>query len=141
MIQRRLLPEDQRQLPELPPAQFDTLSELAHHMLLGPAERSRDRLLRDLPTVAAVWDRLQDDLAARTTTPVLVHGDVCPPNAYVSQGPAGPVVTAPRVRHHSGASIPASPSAWLMRPWSSSRRLSASASSQISPTIEASSLV
>jgi len=75
------------------PAQFDTLGDLAHQMLVGPAERSRDRLLRDLPTVAAVWDRLHDDLAARTTTPVLVHGDVCPPNAYLSSGPNGPVVT------------------------------------------------
>ena len=26
-------------------------------------------------------------------TPVLVHGDVCPPNAYLSCGPDGPVVT------------------------------------------------
>ena len=25
--------------------------------------------------------------------PALVHGDVCPPNAYLSQGPQGPVVT------------------------------------------------
>ena len=38
----------------------------ARNMLGGPAERSRDRLLRDLPDVAAVWDRLHDDLAARS---------------------------------------------------------------------------
>ncbi len=75
------------------PDQFDTLGDLARNMLAGPAERSRDRLLRDLPNVAAVWDRLHDDLAARTTSPVLVHGDICPPNAYLSSGPTGPVVT------------------------------------------------
>jgi putative membrane protein len=75
------------------PDQFDTLGDLAHNMLGGPAERSRDRLLSDLPNVAAVWDRLHNDLAARTTSPVLVHGDVCPPNAYLSSGPTGPVVT------------------------------------------------
>ena len=62
-------------------------------MLAGPTQGSRDRLTRDLPQGGAVWDRLLADLAARTVEPVLVHGDICPPNAYVSMGPDGPVAT------------------------------------------------
>jgi putative membrane protein len=62
-------------------------------MLAGPVQRSRANLERDVPDVAAVWDRLQADLLERAVTPRLVHGDVCPPNTYVSQGPGGPVVT------------------------------------------------
>ena len=75
------------------PEQFDTLTDLLHDMLAGPAERSRDQLLRDLPEVAGVWDRLHEDIGGRATSPALVHGDVCPPNAYLSSGPDGPVVT------------------------------------------------
>ncbi len=75
------------------PEQFDTLADLLHDMLAGPAERSRDQLLRDVPQVAGVWDRLHEDIAGRTANPALVHGDVCPPNAYLSSGPDGPVVT------------------------------------------------
>lgn len=40
-----------------------------------------------------MWNRLHGELAQRLVAPALVHGDVCPPNAYVSQGPNGPVVT------------------------------------------------
>ena len=43
--------------------------------------------------MAQVWERLFADLAERRVEPVLVHGDICPPNAYVSSGPDGPVVT------------------------------------------------
>jgi putative membrane protein len=55
--------------------------------------RSRESLERDLPELAEVWDGLWSDLAGREVSPVVVHGDVCPPNAYLSLGPAGPVVT------------------------------------------------
>ena len=70
-----------------------TLAELANLMLEGPVRRSSAVLERDVPHVAEIWDRLQADLLERTVAPRLVHGDVCPPNAYVSQGPGGPVVT------------------------------------------------
>jgi putative membrane protein len=72
---------------------YRSLAELLNAMLAGPVHRSRATLERDLPDVVEVWDRLQADLVARVVTPGVVHGDVCPPNAYVSQGPAGPVVT------------------------------------------------
>jgi putative membrane protein len=75
------------------PAQFNTLPELLNNMLAGPVAAGRADLERDLPDVAERWDRLQLDLAARRTTPVLVHGDICPPNAYVSEGPDGPFVS------------------------------------------------
>lgn len=75
------------------PVKFGSMAELAQQMLAGPTRRSREHLTRDLPQVGAVWHRLMADLAARTVEPVLVHGDICPPNAYVSMGPDGPVVT------------------------------------------------
>jgi putative membrane protein len=75
------------------PAEFASAAELARNMLLGPALSSRSQLARDLPQVAEVWERLQTDLTGRQVPPVLVHGDICPPNTYLSQGAAGPVVT------------------------------------------------
>jgi putative membrane protein len=75
------------------PQQFGTLGELLASMLQGPLQTSRPLLQRDVPGVSEVWNRLHADLAQRSTVPALVHGDVCPPNAYLSQGPDGPVVT------------------------------------------------
>jgi putative membrane protein len=75
------------------PAEFASAAELARNMLVGPALSSRAQLTQDLPNVAEVWELLQADLNERTVTPVLVHGDICPPNAYLSIGPDGPVVT------------------------------------------------
>jgi len=72
---------------------YDSLVELLDAMLAGPVQRSREVLERDVPDVARVWQQLHADLAGRQVAPVLVHGDVCPPNAYLSQGPDGPVVT------------------------------------------------
>lgn len=72
---------------------YGSLAELLNVMLAGPVQQSRADLERDLPEVAEVWQRLQADLAERTVAPVVVHGDVCPPNTYVSLGPSGPVVT------------------------------------------------
>ena len=75
------------------PQQFGTLGELLTNMLWGPLQASRTRLEHDVPGVSEVWNRLHADLAERSVAPALVHGDVCPPNAYLSQGPQGPVVT------------------------------------------------
>lgn len=75
------------------PQQFSTLGELLNDMLTGPLQTSRTRLDRDVPEVREMWNRLHGELAQRLVAPALVHGDVCPPNAYVSQGPNGPVVT------------------------------------------------
>jgi putative membrane protein len=75
------------------PAQFNTLAELLNNMLAGPVAAGRADLERDLPDVAQRWDQLQVDLATRRVTPALVHGDICPPNGYVSLGPDGPFVS------------------------------------------------
>jgi putative membrane protein len=75
------------------PRQFGSLGEMLHNMLAGPTQASRERLQQDLPNVAEVWSRLHAELAQRVVAPALVHGDVCPPNAYVSMGPSGAVVT------------------------------------------------
>ncbi len=75
------------------PRQFGSAAELAYDMLEGPTRMSRDRLGEDLPDVAEVWSRLMSDLGARRVEPVLVHGDICPPNAYVTLGSDGGSVT------------------------------------------------
>jgi putative membrane protein len=82
-----------RLIGEGAPQQFGTLSELLASMLQGPLATSRTRLERDVPGIVEVWNRLHGDVAERSVSPALVHGDICPPNAYLSQGPVGPVVT------------------------------------------------
>jgi putative membrane protein len=93
----RLLPSPvpgfARLIGEGAPQQFSTLVELLSSMLRGPLENSRTQLERDVPGVAEVWNRLHGELAQRSVVPAMVHGDVCPPNAYISRGPDGPVVT------------------------------------------------
>jgi putative membrane protein len=83
-----------RLIGEGAPQQFGTLVELLSNMLRGPLETSRTQLERDVPDVAEVWNRLHGELAERSVVPAMVHGDVCPPNAYLSQGQEGPVVTS-----------------------------------------------
>jgi len=75
------------------PQQFSSLGELLASMLQGPLETSRTQLERDVPGVDEVWNRLHRDLAERSVAPALVHGDVCPPNAYLGQRQQGVVVT------------------------------------------------
>jgi putative membrane protein len=75
------------------PAQFASLTDLAGNMLARPTRTSRAHLTRDVPNLSQAWDRLLADLSEREVQPVLVHGDICPPNAYLSLGPEGPVVT------------------------------------------------
>ena len=75
------------------PAQFGSLTDLARNMLARPTRTSHSHLTRDVANVSQVWDRLLAELAERVVEPALVHGDVCPPNAYLSLGPEGPVVT------------------------------------------------
>ena len=82
-----------RLIGEGAPQQFSTLVDLLSSMLRGPLQSSQTQLERDVPAVAEVWNRLHSELAQRSVAPAIVHGDVCPPNAYLSQGPQGPVVT------------------------------------------------
>jgi putative membrane protein len=82
-----------RLIGEGAPQQFGSLVELLSSMLRGPLQSSRIQLERDIPGVAEVWNRLHGELAQRAVVPTIVHGDICPPNAYISRGPQGPVVT------------------------------------------------
>ena len=75
------------------PAQFGSLTDLVRNMLARPTRNSHAHLTRDVPHVGQVWNRLLAELAERVVQPALVHGDICPPNAYLSLGPDGPVVT------------------------------------------------
>ncbi len=72
---------------------FGSMVELARDMLGSRSPAGWQALSRDRPEVGGVWERLQSDLSARVVEPVLVHGDICAPNAYVSMGPDGPVVS------------------------------------------------
>jgi putative membrane protein len=87
------VPSFARLIGESAPQQFNTLVELLSSMLRGPLQSSRIQLERDVPDVAEVWNRLHGELAQRSVVPGIVHGDVCPPNAYISRSPHGPVVT------------------------------------------------
>ena len=75
------------------PRTYGSLVELLSATLAGPTSRSRDDLARDVPDVGRTWERLQRDLATRVVTPTLVHGDLCAPNAYVTETGEGPRVT------------------------------------------------
>jgi putative membrane protein len=75
------------------PNEFGSFGELMRNMLAGSVAASQAQLDHDLPEVAKVWDRLHRELAERSVTPALVHGDVCPANAYVSLLPTSPTVT------------------------------------------------
>ncbi len=82
----RLIGEDVRE--------FDSLAELLTAQLSQSLQQSSPRLEQDLPDVRAVWDRLQSALVERTCVPRLVHGDVCPPNVYLSSDAQGrPVIS------------------------------------------------
>ncbi len=73
---------------------FDTLTALLDDMLAGPLTRSRSRLEADLPDLGRSWTNLHRDLAGRTVQPTVVHGDICPPNAYVAEVVGRPVISA-----------------------------------------------
>lgn len=76
------------------PQQFPSLQALLTFQMQQSLAISRSRLEQDLPGVAMAWQQLQADLASRSCVPSLVHGDLCPPNAYVSRRAGGsPVVT------------------------------------------------
>jgi putative membrane protein len=76
------------------PQQFGSLLELLTFQMSQSVARSRERLDRDLPQVAEVWHKLQADLAKRSCLPALVHGDLCPPNTYVSRAADGSAVVS-----------------------------------------------
>jgi putative membrane protein len=71
------------------PQTYDSLAALLWAMVSGPVSRSRNRLAADGVRVDEVLTRLFAEVGARTVTPALVHGDLCPENAYVSLGPDG----------------------------------------------------
>ncbi|MET1006279.1 MAG: PH domain-containing protein [Propionibacteriaceae bacterium] len=74
------------------PQQFGSLVELLTYQMSGAIAVSQHRLDQDLPQVAQVWSQLQDDLSRRQCEPALVHGDLCPPNAFVSRAADGSAV-------------------------------------------------
>ncbi|HEY5979670.1 MAG TPA: PH domain-containing protein [Microlunatus sp.] len=76
------------------PREFDSLAALLTDQLLRILPQSQARLEQDVPGIASVWDELQEWLTARRGVPRLVHGDLCPPNTYLTVLPDGrPVVT------------------------------------------------
>jgi putative membrane protein len=81
-----------RLVGERSPQQFGSLVELLTYQASGAVAHSRVRLDQDVPQVARVWDRMRADLARRECRPALVHGDICPPNAFLSRGPTGAAV-------------------------------------------------
>ncbi|BAK33558.1 hypothetical protein MLP_05440 [Microlunatus phosphovorus NM-1] len=83
----RLLGDDAPQL-------FPNLADLLTAQLFRILPNSQQRLEADLPQISRIWDRLQEWLGARKGEPRLVHGDVCPPNTYLTVLPDGrPSVT------------------------------------------------
>lgn len=83
-----------RLLGDEAPQRFASLADLLTAQLLRILPNSQERLETDVPQISRTWDRLQEWLGARTGEPKLVHGDVCPPNTYLSVLPDGrPTVT------------------------------------------------
>lgn len=83
----RLLGDDAPQL-------FANLADLLTAQLLRVLPGSQERLEADVPQISRIWDRLQEWLGARNGEPRLVHGDICPPNTYLTVLPDGrPTVT------------------------------------------------
>lgn len=76
------------------PVVFPSLAALLTDQLQRQQPGFAEQLAIDLPQVADVWSRLLQDFAHRQAEPRLVHGDLCPSNAYVSRDQHGrPVVT------------------------------------------------
>lgn len=91
------------------PRSYGSLTELTTAMLVGPTSRSRQQLERDVPDVAAVWSRLQHDLAQRVVRPTVVHGDFGAPNVYVGPSADGSGVTVVGVGDFSPHTLQADP--------------------------------
>jgi putative membrane protein len=72
---------------------FDSLASLCEDQLrIGLAE-SFDALADRVPDLQAKVDTVLARLRERKVTPMLVHGDYCPPNVYVVDSEAGPVIS------------------------------------------------
>jgi putative membrane protein len=74
------------------PERFDTLADVLVAQLRRVIGASRERLAADLPDVARVWSGWHVDISQRVVQPAVVHGDLCPANAFCSRGPDGSVV-------------------------------------------------
>jgi putative membrane protein len=72
---------------------FDSLASLCEYQLgIGLAE-SFAALSDRVPDLQAKVDHVLARLRERTVTPMLVHGDYCPPNVYVVESEDGPVIS------------------------------------------------
>ena len=88
------VPGHARLLGDGAPELFPNLADLLTAQLFRVLPGSRERLEADVPQISRTWDRLQEWLGARNGEPRLVHGDVCPPNTYLTVRPDGrPTVT------------------------------------------------
>lgn len=88
------VPGHARLLGEGAPQPFESLADLLTAQLLRILPTSQQRLEADVPQISRTWDRLQEWLGARNGEPRVVHGDVCPPNTYLTVLPDGrPTIT------------------------------------------------
>ena len=72
---------------------FDSLASLCEYQLgIGLAD-SFPALSERVPDLQAKVDNVLAHLRGRDVTPMLVHGDYCPPNVYVVESEAGPVIS------------------------------------------------
>lgn len=71
------------------PATFDSLAALLDSQIERAQGDEFDQLKQQLPDADGMLARLRADIAERDCRPYLVHGDLCPPNAFVSRGPDG----------------------------------------------------
>ena len=88
------VPGHARLLGEGAPELFPNLADLLTAQLFRVLPDSQQRLEADVPQISRTWDRLQAWLGGRSGEPRLVHGDICPPNTYLTVLPDGrPSVT------------------------------------------------
>jgi putative membrane protein len=72
---------------------FDSLASLCEHQLQIGLADSFEALAQRVPDLQAKVDDVLARLRERHVTPMLVHGDYCPPNVYVVDSADGPVVS------------------------------------------------
>jgi putative membrane protein len=68
---------------------FDSLASLCEHQLRIGLADSYDALHERVPGLQAVIDNVLARVRTRQVTPMLVHGDYCPPNVYIHESESG----------------------------------------------------